>query len=56
MKEKFVKAFTDTVIILLGTMTATFAVDKGIGIYKKIKEKRKELKNVDNEEYETGTF
>lgn len=56
MKDRFVKVFTDTVIVLLGTMTATLVVDKGIEVYKKIKERKEELKNVDDEEYETGTF
>lgn len=54
--EKTVKAFLDTLTVLVGTMLATVVVDKGIVLYKKIKERRKELKNANHEEYETGTF
>ena len=55
--EKLKKAFIDTAIVLLGTMVATIAVDKGIILFKKVKEKLEEMKNDnDNEEYETGTF
>ena len=55
--EKLKKAFIDTAIVLLGTMAATIAVDKGIILLKKAKEKLEEMKNDnDNEEYETGTF
>lgn len=54
---KFKKAFIDTTVILLGSLAATIAVDKGIILFKKAKEKLEEMKNDnDNEEYETGTF
>lgn len=52
----FLKAFCDTVAFLAGTVVATIAVDKGITVYKKLKEKSEERKNGNNEEYETGTF
>lgn len=55
--DKFKKAFIDTSIVLLGSLVATIAVDKGIILFKKAKEKLEEMKNDnDNEEYETGTF
>lgn len=43
-------------LITLGTMATVVAIDKGIVIYQKIKERKEEMKNDDNEEYETGTF
>lgn len=55
--ERFKKAFIDTSVVLLGSLAATIVVDKGIILFKKVKEKLEEMKNGnDNEEYETGTF
>lgn len=43
-------------VITLGTMATVVVFDKGIEAYQNFKEKREEMKNDDNEEYETGTF
>ncbi len=54
--ELFVKSMCQSAVIALGTMATVVAIDKGIETYQNFKEKREEMKNDDNEEYETGTF
>lgn len=52
----FVKSMCQSAVITLGTMATVVVIDKGIEAYQNFKEKREEMKNGDNEEYETGTF
>lgn len=52
----FVKSMCQSAVITLGTMATVVVIDKGIEAYQNFKEKREEMKNDDNEEYETGTF